>query len=436
MKSILLRLLLIPCLLSLIPSAAHSQTAGQIALQRKKTTDEVTATGPGYIIESITPVADGIWVFDGTGDPTVVTSLAQSVITNLTTDLGNKQPLDADLTSIASLITTSFGRGLLDEADALAARATLGVSIDLDVQAYNANLDAISALTTTAYGLDLLELADAAALQSYAGLIIGTNVQAADPTLTALAGVTFAANQGLYATAADTFSVYSLTAGGRALGGAAGTANTFPYFSASNTVSLATLSAGGRTLANTTAATDTIPYYTSSSTASTTSFTSTARSLLDDTSVSAMRTTLGMGTAAVANIGTGNGEIPVYGSIPVEIGVACSDETTAITSGTGKVTFRMPHAMTLTGVRASVTTAPTGAAIVIDINEDTGGGATTVLSTKLSIDATEKTSTTAATAAVISDSALADDSEITIDFDQVGSTIAGTGVKIWLIGTR
>lgn len=116
----------------------------------------------------------------------------------------------------------------------------------------------------------------------------------------------------------------------------------------------------------------------------------------------------------------------------VEIGIACSDETTAITTGTAKATFRLPYAMTLTAVRASVTTAPTGSTIIIDINES----GSTILSTKLSIDASEKTSTTAASAAVISDTALADDAEITIDFDQVGSTVAGAGVKIWLIGVR
>lgn len=118
--------------------------------------------------------------------------------------------------------------------------------------------------------------------------------------------------------------------------------------------------------------------------------------------------------------------------MPVEIQLACSDETTAITAGTAKATFRMPYAMTLTAVRSSVTTAPTGSTILIDINES----GTTVLSTKLMIDASEKTSTTAATVYVISDSALADDAEITIDFDQIGSTIAGAGVKVTLIGTR
>lgn len=114
----------------------------------------------------------------------------------------------------------------------------------------------------------------------------------------------------------------------------------------------------------------------------------------------------------------------------MKIGIACSDETTAITTGTAKATFRMPCAMKLLAVRASVTTAPTGSTILIDINE---GGAT-VLSTKLMIGASEKTSVTAATPAVISDAVLADDAEITIDFDQVGSTIAGAGVKVWLIG--
>lgn len=114
------------------------------------------------------------------------------------------------------------------------------------------------------------------------------------------------------------------------------------------------------------------------------------------------------------------------------IGIACSDETTNLVTGTAKVTFRMPYAFTLTAVRASVNTAPTGSTLIVDINE----GGVSILSTKLSIDASEKTSTTAASAAVISDSALADDAEITIDIDQVGSTIPGKGLKVWLIGTK
>lgn len=110
------------------------------------------------------------------------------------------------------------------------------------------------------------------------------------------------------------------------------------------------------------------------------------------------------------------------------LGIACSDETTDLTVGTAKVTFRMPFAATLTAVRANVNTAPTGSTLVVDMNEE----GTTVLSTKLSIDASEKTSVTAAAPAVISDSSLADDAEITIDIDQVGATIKGKGLKVWL----
>ena len=111
---------------------------------------------------------------------------------------------------------------------------------------------------------------------------------------------------------------------------------------------------------------------------------------------------------------------------------AASDESTALTTGTAKVTFRMPYAMTLSGVRCSLTTAQTsGSIFTVNIN-DSG---TTILSTKLTIDNTEKTSTTAATAAVISDVNLADDAEITIDIDQVGDGTA-KGLKITLIGTR
>jgi hypothetical protein len=118
--------------------------------------------------------------------------------------------------------------------------------------------------------------------------------------------------------------------------------------------------------------------------------------------------------------------------LPTEIQLAASDETTALTAGTGKVTFRMPYAMTVTAVRASLTTAQaSGSIFTVDINES----GTTILSTKLTIDNTEKTSTTAATPAVISDTALADDAEITIDIDQIGNGTA-TGLKITLIGTR
>jgi hypothetical protein len=112
-------------------------------------------------------------------------------------------------------------------------------------------------------------------------------------------------------------------------------------------------------------------------------------------------------------------------AIPETIQLACSDETTALTTGL-KVTFRMPYGMTLTSVRASLTTAPTVSSVIVNVKES---GAT-VLSSLLTLAIGSKTSTTTA----ISDSSLADDSEITIEVTQSGGVAAG--LKLTLIGTR
>lgn len=136
------------------------------------------------------------------------------------------------------------------------------------------------------------------------------------------------------------------------------------------------------------------------------------------------------GSYAAASLGGGleiNGTtIRQYETIVIPV----SDETTAITTGSGKVAFRMPFAMTLTAVRASLTTVSSSGLVTVDINE----AGSTILSTKLTIDASEKTSVTAATPAVISDASLADDAEITIDIDGAGTGAAG--LKVMLYGYR
>ena len=112
--------------------------------------------------------------------------------------------------------------------------------------------------------------------------------------------------------------------------------------------------------------------------------------------------------------------------------LACSDETTDLTTGT-KLTFRMPYAFTVSAVRASLTTVATGATLLtVDINE----AGTTILSTKITIDASEYTSTTAATPPVISDTGLADDAQMTIDIDAIGNTTTGKGLKVYIIGVK
>lgn len=128
-------------------------------------------------------------------------------------------------------------------------------------------------------------------------------------------------------------------------------------------------------------------------------------------------------------------EIAAYAaSVQAEvIAIAVLDETTALTTGTTKFSFDMPFAMTLSDIIATVTTAPTGASLIADVSD---GGTSIMTTDKLEIEATETSTETAATGPALTDTALARNATITIDIDQVGSTIAGAGLKVYLIGTR
>lgn len=153
--------------------------------------------------------------------------------------------------------------------------------------------------------------------------------------------------------------------------------------------------------------------------------------LIDDSPVTWAQTGgAGLGGPPSGSAGGALGGTYPNPTVKVSICIAVSDETTDITTGSAKVTFRMPHAMTLTEVRASLSTASSSGNPAIDVNE----GGVSIFSTTLTVDSGEKTSTTATTPAVISDPSLADDAEITIDIDTAGT--GAKGLKIYLIGTR
>ncbi len=112
----------------------------------------------------------------------------------------------------------------------------------------------------------------------------------------------------------------------------------------------------------------------------------------------------------------------LYDNIEQFMIIAISDESTSISTGTNKLTMRSPYAMTLTRIpKALLNTVSSSGNPTIDINLS---GTSILGVNKLSIDANEKTSNTAATATTLATTSIPDDSEITFDID-----VAGTGAK-------
>jgi hypothetical protein len=112
--------------------------------------------------------------------------------------------------------------------------------------------------------------------------------------------------------------------------------------------------------------------------------------------------------------------------------IPITTEAGAVSAGTGKVAFYLPYKFVVTEVRASLNVAQaSGSILTVDINAN----ATSILSTKLTIDNTETVSTTAAAAPVISTAVLSDGAFVSFDVDQIGNGSA-KGLKVTLIGFR
>lgn len=108
----------------------------------------------------------------------------------------------------------------------------------------------------------------------------------------------------------------------------------------------------------------------------------------------------------------------------VWVDAALVDETTTLTTGTGKLERLQTFDGTLQEVIAFVSTQSSSGLVTVDINK----GGTSVLSTKLSIDANEDSSLTAATSAVILTSTFEKGDVVAYDVDTAGTGAAGLKV--------
>lgn len=110
-------------------------------------------------------------------------------------------------------------------------------------------------------------------------------------------------------------------------------------------------------------------------------------------------------------------------------------KTGTLATGTG--TYRIYNdtgdTLTIRAVRASVGTAPTGAAIIVDINKSVAGTPTTIFSTQGNRPTIAASSNTSGKVTNMNTTSIADGEFFTVDIDQVGSTAAGADLTVQIL---
>ena len=230
---------------------------------------------------------------------------------------GDVLVVGGDGSSIASTTTLPIANGGTNASNISDARSNLGVAIGSDVQAYDAGLTSIAGLTTaankmiytsasdtyavtdlTAAARTVLDDSTVSDMRTTLGVAIGSDVQAYDAGLTSIAGLTTAANKMIYTTASDTYAVADLTAAARTV---------LDDSTVSDMRTTLGVAIGSDVqahndilddLAGLTQAANKLPYFDAATTAATTDLTSFGRSLIDDADAATARGTLGLGSIA------------------------------------------------------------------------------------------------------------------------------------------
>jgi len=169
-----------------------------------------------------------------------------------------------------------------------------------------------------------------------------------------------------------------------------------------------------------------------------------ANSLSSDTYTSSSSTSDSSGWSAgdeivVVDSGTANDPTKKI-KMPCEIGIACSDESTEMSTG-DLTTIMIPRGMTLTEVKASLTTASTSSDVEVDLLYKASGSdtANSIFETSSYLSMTSGAYTYSMTGFYDNDSGssvdvfdLAEDSFITVNLNNSDSD--ARGLKVWLLG--
>lgn len=121
------------------------------------------------------------------------------------------------------------------------------------------------------------------------------------------------------------------------------------------------------------------------------------------------------------------------------IGVGTKDvfvfdlSTGNVTTGSNKHSLNYsPYKYKIDGLVLTSSVAPTGSKLIADLNIN----GVSILSTKISIDTSEFDSTTASVPYVLTNDIIEVGNKLTVDIDQIGSTIAGSDVQLIMYALR